>query len=189
MVQLCKTHEWVILYIIGMAYPVIGLFMSMNQSGDTSLSFLRFGILIVLLYIVREIIMYRRLRKMQAHSICDHKLSTYVVRGIGVILFFVLFWISDGLMQELLLIVVAMIAQYLLPRPVSEGVFVTNQEVIIRGKVIPYANIDIIEKTPVGDVRIVSGKDEQMVMYHTKEQKKRIYDTLAYTMQEQLPSI
>lgn len=151
----------------------IMIFFRMNKDIKLRYIHFEFAIFALALVIIREVVMYKRVKKMGAKKIIDYSINKYLFRMILVIAFY-LFLFSSAVIVAL----IGPVCTIVLPRPISERFYVTGSGYILVGIYYDYDSIDKIKFSDSGILEIINNGEKTRVLRHTKNQKNAIYQHL-----------
>ena len=179
MERLFRTYELIILYIIGIVYSIAGWFR-LQAFDSITIKYMYFeaAVVMLILFLARESILFLRWRRYDARSIIERGVSINLVRVAVVIVFYILLWISDFDTTRILIILTGLFLSYILPRPITESLFVTDKGCILKGIYYEFSSIDSIDLFDSGDVEITSCGRRERVAYYSKKNKRIIFEHL-----------
>lgn len=177
--KLFKNYELFLLYFIGIIYSVIFLFRIQGKSNiNFQYMLLEGAIFVLILFIIREIVMFFRLQKFDFKSVFEYSSKIYITRLFIVIIFYLLIWFSDYEIAKYLIILTGAIIKNVFPRPISKGFYITDKGYILNGSYYEYNNIERLNLLESGSLEITCNGKEKRVTHFTKKKCSIINEIL-----------
>lgn len=179
MKKMFRFYELILMYFIALIYFIIILFrVSINENINLRYIFFEAVIVALVLVIIREVIMYKRLKKLSTNKIIEYSTIKYLFRMILVVAFYSCIWFSSNKISNILVMMTGPVLIIVLPRPISERFYVMESGYILGGIYYDHDSIDEIKFSDSGILEIINNGEKTRVLRHNKNQKNIIYQHL-----------
>lgn len=177
--KIFRKNELLLLYLIGFIYTILfGLRIQRDNNINLQYIFFEVAFFILILYLIREFIIFFRLQKLNGKLVFGYSKMIFIFRVFIVLLYYLSLLFLDYEISKIMILLIGVILNVFLPRPVSERFYITDKGYVLNGTYFENRDIKKLNLLKSGSLDIIFNKKEIRVTNHSKKQRIMIYEYL-----------